>query len=137
VLYFTYIVFFLCMLLLGLCHLEHVSSVNYVALPNVNLHVYLSISTFIYLLHVCTMYVPCGGWKTCLQELGLSFHCVGLRDQTHVTRLGSKCFYLMSHLTSSNIFHYTTSNIIAVAMPTDLLTKVTKNWKMPSGPWQM
>lgn len=34
------------------------------------------------------------------QEMALSFHCLGPRDQTHIVRLGSKHLYPCSHFTS-------------------------------------
>lgn len=38
------------------------------------------------------------------QESVLAFHHMGLRDQTLIPMLGSKCFYQLSHLTSPIYF---------------------------------
>lgn len=38
-----------------------------------------------------------------LSELILSYHHAGLREQTQAIKLGSKCFYLLSHLTGLTV----------------------------------
>lgn len=49
--------------------------------------------------HICVcvhMYVCVGGGSEVLQELALSFHFVGSRNQTQDVRLGGNCHYLLS-----------------------------------------
>ena len=44
-------------------------------------------------------------------ELEPSFHFIGSRDQTEVVRLGSKCLYPLSHVTSPTLQTYVEGSV--------------------------